>query len=209
MTGLNHQLRRRPNIQAHSTQSLALPLDCSHRPHQSSFLMRACLSKVPYRPEASLCLKDRLTLIPRPHTLVMSGHRRPGSRNVLESGQGTKRELTETPVPASDRSVPPLQRPLPYDHSPEHRKQSPLLSSHCSPQRAAKMPIPRLKRSIDDPSAAGSTNGENNKHRVTHACEPCRQRKTKCSGERPGCKHCEDFGISCIYEDGKRDRTRK
>lgn len=209
MTGLNHQLRRRLNIQAHSAQSRALPLDCSHRPQQSLFLMRACLSKVPYCPEASLCLKDRLTLIPRPHTLVMSGHRRLGSRDVLESGQGTKRELTETPIAASAPSVPPLQRPLPYDQSPKGRKQSPLPSSHGSPQRAAKMPIPRLKRNIDDPSAAGSTNGENNKHRVTHACEPCRQRKTKCSGERPVCKHCEDFNISCTYEDGKRDRTRK
>ncbi|KAL8663952.1 MAG: hypothetical protein Q9168_008006 [Polycauliona sp. 1 TL-2023] len=71
------------------------------------------------------------------------------------------------------------------------------------------MPIPRLKRSSDDPSATGSSNSEQNKHRVTHACEPCRQRKTKCSGERPVCKHCEDFNISCLYEDGKRDRTRK
>ncbi|KAI4177125.1 MAG: hypothetical protein LQ343_000607 [Gyalolechia ehrenbergii] len=48
-----------------------------------------------------------------------------------------------------------------------------------------------------------------NKHRVSHACEPCRQRKTKCSGERPVCKHCEDFKITCIYADGKRDRTKR
>jgi len=47
------------------------------------------------------------------------------------------------------------------------------------------------------------------KHRVSHACEPCRHRKTKCSGERPVCKHCEDFRINCVYTDGKRDRTKK
>ena len=47
------------------------------------------------------------------------------------------------------------------------------------------------------------------KNRVAHACEPCRQRKTKCSGERPACQHCEDFKLHCVYADGKRDRTIK
>ncbi|KAL9040028.1 MAG: hypothetical protein Q9180_002177 [Flavoplaca navasiana] len=66
--------------------------------------------------------------------------------------------------------MPPLQRPLPYHQSPEASQESPLLSSRDTPQRAAKIPIPRLKRTGDDPAAAGSSNGENNKHRVTHAC---------------------------------------
>lgn len=47
------------------------------------------------------------------------------------------------------------------------------------------------------------------KVRVSHACEPCRQRKTKCSGERPVCRHCEEFQYSCFYADGKRERTKK
>ncbi|KAL8892732.1 MAG: hypothetical protein Q9192_005576 [Flavoplaca navasiana] len=139
----------------------------------------------------------------------MSGHRRPASRSVPESSQGTKREQSETPITAPAHPVPPLQRPVPYNPSSEASQESSLLPSRGTPQRAAKMPIPRLKRNNDDPGAAGSNNAESNKHRVTHACEPCRQRKTKCSGERPVCKHCEDFNILCIYEDGKRDRTRK
>ena len=44
---------------------------------------------------------------------------------------------------------------------------------------------------------------------MTHACEPCRHRKTKCSGERPTCRHCQDFKIACYYADGKRDRVKK
>ena len=73
--------------------------------------------------------------------------------------------------------------------------------------KAPKVAIPRLKKDAEgspaDPSRPGG------RHRVTHACEPCRQRKTKCSGERPICKHCQDFKISCYYADGKRDRVKK
>lgn len=75
-------------------------------------------------------------------------------------------------------------------------------------QSTAKIAIPRLHREPDMASATGSS-AVGDKHRVTHACESCRHRKTKCSGDRPTCKHCEDFNLTCIYEDGKRDRTRK
>ena len=139
----------------------------------------------------------------------MSGHRRLGSRNVPESNQAKRQEIDTTRAEASSRSGPSSQRPLPLGQSPEDGIQSPFLPSHGSTQRAEKVLIPRLKRNIDGHSAPGSSNNADNKHRVNHACEPCRQRKTKCSGERPVCKHCEDFKIHCIYEDGKRDRTKK
>ncbi|KAK9325597.1 fungal-specific transcription factor domain-containing protein [Lipomyces orientalis] len=45
--------------------------------------------------------------------------------------------------------------------------------------------------------------------RISHACESCRLRKTKCSGERPLCSHCKAFGIECHYANNKRDRTRE
>ncbi|CAF9903755.1 MAG: hypothetical protein ALECFALPRED_002962 [Alectoria fallacina] len=71
-----------------------------------------------------------------------------------------------------------------------------------------KVAIPRLRRSSEDQSLSkGSPLAD--KNRVAHACEPCRQRKTKCSGERPICQHCEDFKLPCVYADGKRDRTKK
>ena len=76
-----------------------------------------------------------------------------------------------------------------------------------SNEKGAKVAIPRLKRSVDF-DAEGSTRS-GGRHRVNHACEPCRHRKTKCSGERPICRHCQDFKISCYYADGKRDRVKK
>ncbi|KAL8802281.1 MAG: hypothetical protein Q9182_003933, partial [Xanthomendoza sp. 2 TL-2023] len=118
-----------------------------------------------------------------------------------ESGPSKRKEPSTSSIETAARSVPPLQ-------PSEDSNQSPFGSQHGSPQHAGKMPIPRLKRNIDGPSTSGSANSSDNKHRVSHACEPCRQRKTKCSGERPICKHCEDFKITCLYEDGKRDRTK-
>lgn len=71
--------------------------------------------------------------------------------------------------------------------------------------KSAKVAIPRLRR---DSEGYNSTKS-GGRHRVTHACEPCRQRKTKCSGDRPVCKHCTDFRIQCYYADGKRDRAKR
>ncbi len=73
--------------------------------------------------------------------------------------------------------------------------------------KAAKVAIPKLKRAFDASAEDASSSG--GRHRVTHACEPCRHRKTKCSGERPVCRHCQDFKIACFYADGKRDRVKK
>ncbi|SPO28728.1 uncharacterized protein UTRI_04606 [Ustilago trichophora] len=42
--------------------------------------------------------------------------------------------------------------------------------------------------------------------RVTHACEHCRQRKAKCSGQQP-CQRCAKQGILCVYS--KHDRKGK
>jgi hypothetical protein len=72
--------------------------------------------------------------------------------------------------------------------------------------KAAKIAIPRLKKPAGTVSNPARSSG---RHRVNHACEPCRQRKTKCSGERPVCAHCQDFKIACFYADGKRDRAKK
>ncbi|RMD41544.1 hypothetical protein DV735_g3577, partial [Chaetothyriales sp. CBS 134920] len=77
--------------------------------------------------------------------------------------------------------------------------------------RSAKVAIPRLKRSAESATEVGGVvrTAAGGRHRVNHACEPCRHRKTKCSGERPECRHCQDFKIPCYYADGKRDRVKK
>ena len=45
--------------------------------------------------------------------------------------------------------------------------------------------------------------------RVRQACEPCRNRKIKCYGEQPTCRHCRESGIECFYRSGKRDQSTR
>ncbi|KAJ5288286.1 hypothetical protein N7508_011061 [Penicillium antarcticum] len=65
---------------------------------------------------------------------------------------------------------------------------------------AQKVAIPRL---------AGSEAGFGGRRRSARACEPCRQRKIKCDGQRPSCRQCVYYSQLCSYEDVKRVRDQK
>ncbi|KAF2720169.1 hypothetical protein K431DRAFT_286016 [Polychaeton citri CBS 116435] len=47
--------------------------------------------------------------------------------------------------------------------------------------------------------------------RTARACEPCRRKKSKCSGERPVCSCCQRLAQTCFYRDPENDAfdTRK
>lgn len=45
--------------------------------------------------------------------------------------------------------------------------------------------------------------------RVPRACESCRQRKTKCSGDTPVCRQCRELRVPCQYPVGWRDKMKK
>lgn len=137
------------------------------------------------------------------------------TKRPAELIQPSKRKLPMSSPDVLNRRLQPTQHPPPpppstLTHSPLTSFQIPTIPQdlRAAQQHVAKIAIPRLRRGSDGASAVGSST-VGDKHRVSHACEPCRHRKTKCSGERPVCKHCEDFRINCVYTDGKRDRTKK
>lgn len=105
-------------------------------------------------------------------------------------------------TPSTTVSIPSQRSQFRLPASPRNTAMTPADDT----SKAAKVAIPRLKRSLESGDVATKPGG---RHRVTHACEPCRHRKTKCSGERPTCRHCQDFKIQCYYADGKRDRVKK
>ena len=130
----------------------------------------------------------------------------PQTPNIHSTGRATVNSI-ETPdnaTPATSASHPHRSHtPL----TPLFRKPESPRSGEPNPTKAAKIAIPRLKRSVEATAEIDLRQG--GRHRVNHACEPCRHRKTKCSGERPVCRHCQDFRIQCHYADGKRDRVKK
>jgi hypothetical protein len=62
----------------------------------------------------------------------------------------------------------------------------------------AKVAIPR-QRSTAVPRWGG---------RVPRACETCRARKTKCSGDTPVCRQCKELRATCRYPMSWRERTK-
>src|SRR5437764_1289462 len=42
--------------------------------------------------------------------------------------------------------------------------------------------------------------------RLTQACDACRKKKVKCSGEKPSCNNCTRLGLHCTYLPSTRKR---
>ncbi|GKZ47415.1 hypothetical protein AbraIFM66951_010781 [Aspergillus brasiliensis] len=114
-------------------------------------------------------------------------------------------EITKLPwVPESPTEVIPVSfRPSSLlgfvDRPGSYPYPSSSSSSREVPGSAGKVAIPRI-------TCASS---QLQVRRCTKACGPCRQRKTKCDGNKPVCRPCVDHNVSCFYTDGKRVRDRK
>ncbi|KAJ5601458.1 hypothetical protein N7510_010992 [Penicillium lagena] len=107
---------------------------------------------------------------------------------------------------ASQRELPPV---LPDRENVPATSTTPSIAStrtartandHARSQAGsnAKVAIPRQR------SAAPRFN-----RRVPRACESCRQRKTKCSGDTPICRQCRELRVTCQYPVGWKERTKK
>ena len=103
----------------------------------------------------------------------------PGPRSGTNTGTPPNQDLATIPPP------PPVTTSTPH---PSH------------PGPAPKVAIPR---------AAGSDSVSHRRRRSVRACEPCRQRKIKCEGNRPVCRQCVESHITCQYLDVKRVREQK
>ncbi|PYH79305.1 fungal-specific transcription factor [Aspergillus uvarum CBS 121591] len=80
----------------------------------------------------------------------------------------------------------------------------PLLRPSRDLSAIRKMAIPRLAEGKEAVHSARS-----HRRHVSRACESCRQRKTKCTGDKSGCRNCRDAGMICCYTDGKREKSKR
>lgn len=92
-------------------------------------------------------------------------------------------------------SQPPTTRDMNQSVETSRQQQSAIQAS-----KQSTIPISR---------ASGSAYDRPERARTSHACEPCRERKTKCDGERPSCRRCLHTGTPCHYGYGKGWRKRK
>ena len=106
-----------------------------------------------------------------------------------------------------------VQRPLsstPRSHSFSTKHGRMVVSPTRLPeseQKHSKVAIKRIKRdeeSWDEGPGSGTPSS-----RVRQACESCRNRKIKCYGEQPTCRHCRELGVECHYASRRPDQGRR
>ena len=149
--------------------------------------------------------------------------RQASKRNAAKSG-GKSNTLSTIPhkgkpnqayLPKTPGSVSagfPLTNSVSSFDMPSQGPWSSIIASHGEhrepPRSETSLPIPRISWNKGRSSAADSS-GITRSPRVNQACEPCRQRKSKCDGQRPMCSHCHTLNIECFYQNGKKDKGKK
>jgi hypothetical protein len=72
------------------------------------------------------------------------------------------------------------------------------------------MSLPNPAQLVDDDNNSGDDAPSAKRQRVSQACGPCRERKTRCDGRQPICVACEERGVAatCNFNYVRRRRTR-
>ncbi|CAG8375358.1 unnamed protein product [Penicillium salamii] len=79
-------------------------------------------------------------------------------------------------------------------------------ASNSAPALGGGSPFPTSKVAIPR-QPPGPT--QRYSRRVPRACESCRQRKTKCSGDTPVCRQCRELRVACQYPMGWREKMKQ
>ncbi|CCL99936.1 uncharacterized protein FIBRA_01961 [Fibroporia radiculosa] len=72
--------------------------------------------------------------------------------------------------------------------------------------RSAAQPAWSVSGSLDPVTGVFQRSSEHPRMRTAQACEKCRIRKAKCSGEHPFCQRCRSRGLLCEYAPERRMR---
>lgn len=104
--------------------------------------------------------------------------------------------------PQSPQPPPPAAVPGP---GPGLAAEAPAPAPAALPTR----PGPTTTPKVAIPRSTSRESASYRRRRSARACEPCRQRKIKCDGDKPVCRQCVENQISCAYLDIKRVREQK
>ncbi|OJJ51476.1 hypothetical protein ASPZODRAFT_127554 [Penicilliopsis zonata CBS 506.65] len=107
----------------------------------------------------------------------------------------------QVPTRQSKSSSNPLSSPGETPQTSSGR--SDFFAAHGAPR-----PVPPSNAKVAIPRQRTNTVHRATR-RVPRACESCRQRKTKCSGDTPVCRQCRELRVHCQYPVSWRERTKK
>ncbi|KAJ5752177.1 hypothetical protein N7520_009094 [Penicillium odoratum] len=121
---------------------------------------------------------------------------------------GYRPPLNGSPHEASPQSAPPdyrsrLSHPSTEPNIPS--ESSPPLSvpphapQYVSP--SAHVPYPDYPGYSQNPAYGARQQQQRKPARATQACDQCRARKAKCDEGRPGCSHCKENNLTCVYKE--------
>ncbi|KAF8908412.1 hypothetical protein CPB85DRAFT_1309362 [Mucidula mucida] len=122
------------------------------------------------------------------------------------------------PAVMSQQYIDSYTQPSPFVHNvPPYNTQSyPSQSSYLPSRQMPTLPSPSndhaseqrlsMAGSLDPSTGIFYRTPEHPRLRTAQACEKCRIRKAKCSGEHPSCKRCLTRGLICEY--AKEGRVR-
>ena len=116
---------------------------------------------------------------------------------ATQVGKNPRREsstIMQKPVLSTHRATS-------FSSQPRQMAVSPTEKSG-SAREHSEVAIKRLKR--DEAIWNQGTSSGTPSTRVGQVCESCRDRKIKCYGEQPTCRHCRELGVVCYYASGKR-----
>ena len=110
---------------------------------------------------------------------------------------------------------PPLLSPgRPYPLPPNPHRGLTLLCAWphslrmAHPLPAPKVAIPRIGP-FAPPQDRSSSTGKPKPPRTDRACDSCRKRKIRCSGEQPHCQSCLNQLHPCVYPQARKDRLKE
>ncbi|KAI9043561.1 transcription factor [Aspergillus affinis] len=101
----------------------------------------------------------------------------------------------------------PYAPPPPSAPAPQYHERPPL-PPNASSGSSSSREVPGVIPKVAIPRSQ-SLSRQSERRRSARACEPCRQRKIKCDGNKPACKQCVEHDVRCAYMDVKRVRDQK
>ncbi|KAF7719226.1 Fungal Zn(2)-Cys(6) binuclear cluster domain-containing protein [Penicillium ucsense] len=132
------------------------------------------------------------------------------SKVTGESASGLNETSTSRATEPHSAPATP-QRPSIQDRTTTWGATSSTRPSNSTPLLSAsqKRPNAATNAKVAIPRQPPNSYAPRYNRRVPRACESCRQRKTKCSGDTPICRQCRELRVNCHYPVGWREKMKK